>query len=80
MRKKHKHTDTHILVWSFMSNKLKKTNKPKPGAKIPAHFPPEDCHAFEKHRVHPHKQCCLKQDGGGWGREGKESSRGWNSF
>lgn len=52
MRKKQTHRHTHILIWGFMSNKLKKKTTQRPGAKIPPHFPPEDCHALEKHRLH----------------------------
>ena len=37
-------THTHILVWGFVHNKFLK----KSVAKIPAHLPPEDRHAFEK--------------------------------
>lgn len=61
-----------------MSNKLKK--KKKPVVKIPTHFPPEDCHAFEKHRLHRINSAAENWVGVGGGREGKESSRGWNSF
>lgn len=48
MRKKqtHTHTHIHILVWDLCP-----INK-KSVAKIPAHLPPEDRHAVEKHRLH----------------------------
>lgn len=69
----HRH-NTQILVWGFAPNKLKNIY-------ILQRFLP----AFHRRTGGPsetkppsHRQHCQKQDG--WEGEGKESSRGWNSF